>query len=169
MVINPYFFLNKNNKHAYTYLLCSILLHRAAPSLFSWGVPLTLLAPPLHRAPPPRKTAFSGGICASSPPSPTATSIDTDSGTRPSPPTLVTGFDWQQPEALAAINLSNVERDSGWSHCTCAHRVIGWGSGKKRGENCNTEGFSTLMHSMHYGKKTLRLYNHFNDLKSISN
>lgn len=144
---------------------CTEQLHPSSPGVSRWrSWPLLFIGHP-----PPRKTAFSGGICASSPPSPTATSIDTDSGTRPSPPTLVTGFDWQQPEAPAAINLSNVERDSGWSHCTCAHRVIGWGSGKKRGENCNTEGFSTLMHSMHYGKKTLRLYNHFNDLKSISN
>lgn len=49
-----------------------------------------------------------------------------------------------RPMALAAINLSNEERDSSGSYCAHAHCWIGWAQVRKRGVlegSCSTEGF----------------------------
>ncbi|PIO15779.1 hypothetical protein AB205_0197440 [Aquarana catesbeiana] len=56
-VINPsfFFFYKKNKKHIYIYLLCAIVLHRAAPILSFWGPLPCLKASPFigcpHRKP----------------------------------------------------------------------------------------------------------------------
>ncbi|CAI9531533.1 unnamed protein product, partial [Staurois parvus] len=48
----------------YTYLLCAVVLHRAAWILLFLGSPQTILAPPVCRVPPQQAACYGGTRCS---------------------------------------------------------------------------------------------------------